>query len=53
MPSIDLEGTELLSQPLSEELLESQDCVIILTAHPGIDYEAITKVARWCSTPAA
>jgi UDP-N-acetyl-D-glucosamine dehydrogenase len=61
--SIDLEGTELLSQPLSEELLESQDCVIILTAHPGIDYEAITKVAslvfdargvtRWFDAPNA
>ncbi len=31
----------LASVPLSEQILADADCVVILTAHPGIDYEAV------------
>jgi len=36
---------ELRSQPLSPELLETLDCVVILTAHPAVDYEAVVASA--------
>jgi UDP-N-acetyl-D-glucosamine dehydrogenase len=35
----------LESTPLSEQLLKDADCVVILTAHPGINYEAVIDVA--------
>ena len=31
----------LQSVPLDDELLEGADCVVVLTAHPGIDYRAV------------
>jgi UDP-N-acetyl-D-glucosamine dehydrogenase len=36
----------IASVPLSPELLAGADCVVILTAHPGIDYEAVVASAR-------
>jgi UDP-N-acetyl-D-glucosamine dehydrogenase len=45
VPSLTLGGSEVRSQPLSDELLESQDCVVILTAHPDIDYAAVVRAA--------
>ena len=45
VPTLELDGNELRSQPLSDELLESQDCVVILTAHPGIDYGAVVQAS--------
>ena len=45
VPSIEIDGTELRSQPLSLELVESQDCVAILTAHPQVDYAAVVTAA--------
>lgn len=38
-------GEELRSEDLSPELLARQDCVVILTAHPGVDYEAVVRMA--------
>jgi UDP-N-acetyl-D-glucosamine dehydrogenase len=35
----------LASIPLSEQVLADADCVVILTAHPGIDYNAVVDVA--------
>ena len=35
----------LESVQLSEALLRDADCVVILTAHPGIDYNAVVDVA--------
>lgn len=35
----------LRSVPLSDELLTGADCVVILTAHPGIDYDAVIAAA--------
>jgi UDP-N-acetyl-D-glucosamine dehydrogenase len=43
VPSARVFGEELRSEPLSPELLSSQDCVVILTAHPGVDYEAVLQ----------
>jgi UDP-N-acetyl-D-glucosamine dehydrogenase len=35
----------LQSVPLTPELLAGADCAVILTAHPGIDYEAVVAAA--------
>jgi UDP-N-acetyl-D-glucosamine dehydrogenase len=35
----------LQSVPLTEELLASADCVVILTAHPGVDYSAVVAAS--------
>lgn len=45
VPSLELAGTFLESQELTEELLTSQDCVAILTAHPSVDYPLLADVA--------
>ena len=45
VPSLQLAGTSLESQELTEELLASQDCVMILTAHPSVDYPFVADVA--------
>ena len=40
------EGEQVLrSVPLSRPLVASADCVVILTAHPGVDYEAVLAAA--------
>jgi UDP-N-acetyl-D-glucosamine dehydrogenase len=50
VPSLVLDGPgkgeiRLSSIPLSERILTDADCVVILTAHPGIDYDAVVDVA--------
>jgi UDP-N-acetyl-D-glucosamine dehydrogenase len=45
LPSVELLGAELQSQPLDPQILESQDCVVILTAHSGVDYKAVVASA--------
>ena len=35
------EPVRLESVPLTDELVATADCVVLLTAHPGIDYEAV------------
>ncbi|HEV7863752.1 MAG TPA: nucleotide sugar dehydrogenase [Acidimicrobiia bacterium] len=45
VPSAVVGGVEQESVPLSEQLLAEADCVVILTAHPGIDYDAIVDLA--------
>jgi UDP-N-acetyl-D-glucosamine dehydrogenase len=45
VPSLQLAGTSLESQELTEELLATQDCVAILTAHPSVDYPLVADVA--------
>ena len=37
---------ELTSRPLSAETLAKQDCVVILTAHPGIDWDWVVSASR-------
>lgn len=46
VPSVRLRGQELRSHPLHEEVLASQDCVVILTGHPDTDYRRVTEVAQ-------
>jgi len=46
VPTLRLFGEELHSQPLEPEILESQDCVAILTAHEIVDYRAVVRAAR-------
>ncbi len=45
IPEIRVNGEHLLSQRLTQELLEGTDCVLILTDHSCFDYEAIVKSA--------
>jgi UDP-N-acetyl-D-glucosamine dehydrogenase len=50
VPSVILDGhgpdeIRLGSVPLSEGILAGADCVVILTAHPEIDYEAVVAAA--------
>jgi UDP-N-acetyl-D-glucosamine dehydrogenase len=45
VPSLQLSETFLESRELTEELLASQDCVAILTAHPSVDYPLVAGVA--------
>jgi len=35
----------LQSVPLTTELLAAADCVVILTGHPGIDYDSVVEAA--------
>jgi UDP-N-acetyl-D-glucosamine dehydrogenase len=43
VPEVSIHGRRLESAPLTPEELESQDCVAILTPHPGLD---VTMVVR-------
>jgi UDP-N-acetyl-D-glucosamine dehydrogenase len=43
VPSVEMEGLNLRSQPLDAALLATQDCVAILTDHPGVDYGLIVS----------
>jgi UDP-N-acetyl-D-glucosamine dehydrogenase len=50
VPSVALAGPgdseiRLASVPLSERILADTDCAVILTAHPGIDYDAVVDAA--------
>jgi UDP-N-acetyl-D-glucosamine dehydrogenase len=40
------ETTSLVSQPLTENLVKTVDCIIIVTGHRSIDYSFIVKNAR-------
>jgi UDP-N-acetyl-D-glucosamine dehydrogenase len=40
------ERRELLSQPLTESLLEKADCVVIITGHRAVDYTFVVKHAK-------
>ncbi|MDP9241832.1 MAG: nucleotide sugar dehydrogenase, partial [Actinomycetota bacterium] len=43
IPEIEVAGRELRSVALDAETLAAQDCAVILTAHPDVDYEAIVR----------
>lgn len=43
--AVEVDGGELASQPLTEAVLAAQDCVVILTAHPGIDYRYLVRTS--------
>jgi UDP-N-acetyl-D-glucosamine dehydrogenase len=44
VPSLELRGAELSSVGLDEATVREQDCVVVLTAHAGVDYRSL---ARW------
>jgi UDP-N-acetyl-D-glucosamine dehydrogenase len=41
VPEMELRDRMLSSQPLSAEVVAAQDCVVILTAHPGVDHRFV------------
>ena len=43
--SFSANGVELQSEPLTDAMLETADCVVILTKHSCYDYERIARVA--------
>jgi UDP-N-acetyl-D-glucosamine dehydrogenase len=44
VPRVDLRESELESRELTDDLLKEQDCVVVLTAHPGLD---VRMLVRW------
>ena len=38
-----VKGRKLSSQPLTQELLEKQDCSVVITDHSAVDYEFIAQ----------
>ena len=51
VPAVTISGEPLMSLPLTEDLIRSADCVLLLCPHPGIDYEAIRKHSRHVIDP--
>jgi UDP-N-acetyl-D-glucosamine dehydrogenase len=45
VPTLIVDGQVLKSQTLSAELLQSMDCVAILTDHSALDYALIAAAA--------
>jgi nucleotide sugar dehydrogenase len=45
-PGPDGERLELRSATLDDEMLADADCVVVLTAHPGIDYDAAVRASK-------
>jgi nucleotide sugar dehydrogenase len=45
VPVLHVDGEELRSVSLDDERLRSSDCVVVVTAHHGIDYERVARVA--------
>jgi UDP-N-acetyl-D-glucosamine dehydrogenase len=43
VPHVEIAGAQLDSLPLDEATLAAQDCVVILTPHPGIDIRALIR----------
>jgi UDP-N-acetyl-D-glucosamine dehydrogenase len=43
VPAMEIAGRRLRSRSLGADVLSEQDCVIVLTAHSGIDFEHIVK----------
>jgi UDP-N-acetyl-D-glucosamine dehydrogenase len=41
VPRVALGGDTLVSVPLTQQLLQSMDCVVILTDHPAFDYSMV------------
>jgi UDP-N-acetyl-D-glucosamine dehydrogenase len=46
VPELTLNGKRLASVKLTKSALEGADCVVILTAHDGIDFRAVVDRAR-------
>ncbi|MCH7471439.1 nucleotide sugar dehydrogenase [bacterium] len=46
VPRCTVDGKELLSQPLDDDLLRNADLVLIATGHSSIDYARVTSIAK-------
>jgi len=46
IPRLEVKGVELESLPLTAEVLEAADCVVIHTDHTGFNYEWVVEHAR-------
>jgi UDP-N-acetyl-D-glucosamine dehydrogenase len=46
VPSLEIGGRALRSRLLTEKTLAGQDCVVVLTAHSAIDFEAVVRGSR-------
>jgi UDP-N-acetyl-D-glucosamine dehydrogenase len=46
VPTLKQDGEELNSTPLTDELLEALDCLVITTNHSGLDYRWITEHSK-------
>lgn len=46
VPSVALADRELRSVKITDKELASQDCVVILTAHPQVDVEALVRASK-------
>jgi UDP-N-acetyl-D-glucosamine dehydrogenase len=46
IPQVEVCGRTLDSQPLTADLIASADCVLILSDHSGVQYEAVVAAAR-------
>src|SRR5690606_28188743 len=45
VPAIDIAGNQLEAVTVADDMLQSYDCVLILTDHSSIDYHAIVRSA--------
>jgi UDP-N-acetyl-D-glucosamine dehydrogenase len=43
---VELRDSRLHSERMTENLLEQQDCVVVLTAHPGLDVRMLVRCAQ-------
>ncbi len=46
VPDVAIGGRTLKSRPLTPRVLSMQDCVVVLTAHSGIDFEEVVRHSR-------
>lgn len=46
VPEIKIDGRKLKSRPLTESILKSHDCVVIITPHSSIDYRRLVKHSK-------
>jgi UDP-N-acetyl-D-glucosamine dehydrogenase len=44
--ALQIEGIEQGSKDLTDETLEDQDCVVIVTNHSALDYKKVVKSSR-------
>jgi UDP-N-acetyl-D-glucosamine dehydrogenase len=46
VPKVSVGGRVWKNRPLSDAAVREADCVLILTAHPGLDYARIVRLSR-------
>jgi UDP-N-acetyl-D-glucosamine dehydrogenase len=46
VPTLNAGGLRMVSQPLSEQMIEEQDCVVITTNHSVFDMPTIVEAAK-------